>query len=296
MGDENSEMVFIPGGQVAIGAPGRHLDQVSNAQPYPRSWFADETPQHHRRVSPFLLARHPVTNAAFAVFVQDSGYRTAAERRGFGLVYGETFWEERPGACWRHPNGPGSDLSGRLQHPVVHISRADADAYCVWAGRRLPTEEEWEYAAHGPTWHPWPWGEEFDPELVNCADHWAGRLVDGLTGWRRWWARQRGRRGDLPATTPVGAFSPYGDSVFGIADMAGNVGEWTATTYRLYAEQVECDPILRQAQGRYGVLRGGGWMNLRWQTRTTERIACDPAYSTWASGFRCAAPLPSGLS
>ncbi|MFF0572525.1 formylglycine-generating enzyme family protein [Streptosporangium saharense] len=283
-----ANMVAIPGGQVLIGAPGAHLDQVGDAQPYPRTWFADESPRHPCQVAPFLLDRHPVTNASYDLFVRASGYRTEAEQRGFGLVYGEHFWEERAGACWRSPSGAGSDLTGRQRHPVVHIARADAEAYCAWAGKRLPTEAEWEYAAHGSTWRPWPWGEDFDPACVNCAEHWAGRLLGDLTDWHRWWAQQRSCQGERPATTPVGTF-PDGDSPFGLADMAGNVAEWIATPYRLYAPEVNCDPILRLAQGRYGVLRGGGWMNMRWQVRTTERIACHPTYSTWATGFRCAA-------
>ncbi|WP_063813284.1 formylglycine-generating enzyme family protein [Herbidospora daliensis] len=279
-----TNMIAIPGAKAPIGSPNAHLDQLERAQSYPRSWFLDEVPKHLCTIDPFLLDRHPVTNAAFTQFVEDSGYETEAEQRGFGLVYGERFWEERRGACWSAPTGPGSDLTGSERHPVVHIARADAEAYCQWAGKRLPTEVEWEYAAHGSRWQPWPWGSHFDPALVNCVGEEAGDLKE----WHKWWSRQSAHR---PSTTPVGTFSPAGDSPFGLADMAGNVAEWVADTYQLYDPKIQCDPILRMAQGRYGVLRGGGWMNLRWQVRTSERIACDPAYSTWAIGFRCAADI-----
>ncbi|WP_218011037.1 formylglycine-generating enzyme family protein [Herbidospora mongoliensis] len=280
----STNMIALPACKVPIGSPSAHLNQIEKVQSYPRTWFADETPRHLVSIEPFLLDRHPVTNAAFSLFVQASGYQTEAERRGFGLVYGERFWEERPGACWSAPAGLGSDLTGHDHHPVVHIARADAAAYCAWAGKRLPTEAEWEYAAHGSRWQQWPWGNDFDPAMVNCV----GEQANDLKDWHAWWAQRTGHRA---STTPVGTFSPGGDSPFGVADMAGNVAEWVAGTYQLYDAKVQCDPILRMAQGRYGVLRGGGWMNLRWQVRTTERIACDPTYSTWAIGFRCAADI-----
>ncbi|MEV6866634.1 SUMF1/EgtB/PvdO family nonheme iron enzyme [Streptosporangium subroseum] len=283
-------MVAIPAGQVLIGAPTEHLDWLVEAQAYPRTWFADETPQHRQDVRAYLLDRHPVTNAAFAQFVQMTGYVTAAELRGFGLVYSD-YWEERAGANWRHPTGPASDLTGRWQHPVIHVAHRDAEAYCAWAGKRLPTEIEWEYAAHGEQWRPWPWGKEFDALRVNSVEHWAGRMVADLADWRRWWAEYRAHYGEQLGTTPVGAFSPGGDSPFGISDMAGNVAEWTASTYQPYAAGVDCDPILQRAHGRFITVRGGGWMHLRFQIRTTERIAGDATYSTWAGGFRCAADL-----
>jgi formylglycine-generating enzyme required for sulfatase activity len=290
-------MVALPGAQVLVGAPPGHLDWLTGAQPYPRPWFADETPQHPQDVHPFLLDRHPVTNAAFAEFVHVSGYVTEAEERGFGLVYGGEYWEERAGVCWRHPVGAAGDLTGRWEHPVVHIAHHDAEAFCRWAGKRLPTEAEWEYAAHGSQWRPWPWGGVFDASLANCAEHWAaGRMMADLADWRCWWKEYRAHHGEQTGTTPVGAFSPGGDSPFGIADMAGNVNEWTGSIYQPYAAGVGCDPILERAHGRYVTVRGGGWMNLRFQVRTTERIACDPAYSTWATGFRCAADVGNVLT
>ncbi|MEU1883450.1 SUMF1/EgtB/PvdO family nonheme iron enzyme [Streptosporangium sp. NPDC020072] len=287
---DDHDLISLPGGQILIGAPRRHLTDLAGEQPYPTEWFGDETPRHALTLAPFRLARHPVTNAQFTRFAEASGYRTDAERRGFGLVYGRSYWEDRDGANWRHPAGPGSDLTGRQDHPVVHISLADATAYCTWAGLRLPTEAEWEYAAHGPHWRPWPWGQHFDPGLANCAEHWAGELLGGLEDWRRWWSGYHPRLAYGPATTPVGQFD--GASPFGIDDMAGNVNEWTSSVYWLYAPEAPCDQVMRYAQGRYVTIRGGGWMNLRWQVRTTERVASDATHYTWASGFRCAADEP----
>lgn len=284
------EMVRIPGGSFLQGTPDWVLDWLEKQdQPLPRLWFADETPQIEARLEPYWMDRHPVTVSEFDRFVSSTGHVTDAEQIGFGMVYGARSWEERPGATWRRPAGPGyAPPADYGDHPVVHVSWADAEAYARWAGKRLPTEPEWEFAARGRDFRIWPWGDEWDRGNANTAE----LSADGLTSlaeWKQWWGGQYACSGPLPRTTPVGCFSGRGESVFGCADMAGNVYEWTSTVSRLYAASVDCDPSVRTAVGRYRVIRGGSWMNFRYQTRCGERMHGDPGgWSSFAQGFRCA--------
>ena len=282
-------MVNIPGGRVEIGAPEPHLDEIASQQHYARVWFEDEAPRHERAVAAYRIDRTPVTNEQYAAFVDATGYLTGAERREFGLVYGPTFWLTQPGICWRSPAVGLDAATDRPHHPVVHIDHADAAAYASWAGKRLPTETEWEYTAHGPRWSAWPWGQRWDAARANSAEFWAGPLGD-LDRWRQWWTRRYAVHGTAPSTTVVGRFSPAGDSPFGVADISGNVAEWTASTYDPYDPTRSYDPAFAAAmRHRYCVVRGGSWKHFRFQTRTTERIACLPDYSCFDIGFRCAA-------
>ncbi|HEV2374257.1 MAG TPA: SUMF1/EgtB/PvdO family nonheme iron enzyme [Streptosporangiaceae bacterium] len=282
-------MLRIPGGQFHQGSPPWLLDWLEDAdQPLPRVWFNDETPQVARTLAPFRIDRYPVTVAEFGEFAHQTGYRTDAEKRGFGMVYQEDGWAEREGVCWYAPAGPGSGTEGFENHPVVHVSWEDASAYAWWAGKRLPSEAEWEFAARGAGFRIWPWGDDWDPGCANTAELHAGPLTT-LTQWRDWWSATCQESGPLPQTTPVGAFSGRGDSAFGCADMAGNVYEWTSTLSCLYGEATSCDPTVRMAVGRYRVIRGGSWMNFRYQVRCTERMHGDPGgWSSFAHGFRCA--------
>jgi formylglycine-generating enzyme len=282
------QMIAIPAADVCVGSPERHLDDLAVAQHYERDWFEDEAPQHTVRVDRFWIDSHLVTNAEFTEFAADTGYVTVAERRGFGLVYGESYWEEVPEVCWRHPGGRADTVQDRLDHPVVHVAYQDAAAYAEWAGKRLPTEAEWEYAAHGPQWRCWPWGDRWDPSLANCAEYWSGSRISNPDDWRTWWTQYWKTSGGRPATTSVGSFSPLGDSVFGVADMAGNVSEWVDSAYSLYDPSRSYLPNYEMAVGRYRVIRSGSWMNFRYQLRTSERFAADPRYSNLSIGFRCA--------
>lgn len=284
------EMCLIPGTVFRQGTPDWVLDWLDAAdQPLPRLWFADETPPVRTSVAPFRMDRFPVTVARYARFVAETGYRTDAERRGFGLVYTETGWQERPGVTWREPGGPGTARREFDDHPVVHVSWADATAFAAWAGKRLPTEAEWELAARGADFRIWPWGDSWNPAAANTAELYAGPLTS-LSAWQRWWRAQCARDGPVPRTTPVGSFRSLGDSPFGCSDMAGNVYEWTSTLSHLYADTTRCDPTVRMAMGRYRVIRGGSWMNFRYQVRCSERMHGDPhGWSSFAHGFRCAA-------
>jgi len=281
-------MVAVARGSFLQGTPPRVLRWLGECdQPLPVEWFGDETPQVSRCLAGYRIDRHPVTVAAFADFVRATGYVTDAEARGFGMLY-EHGWTEREGVSWRAPAGPGSGLLGRTDHPVVNVSWNDATAYAEWAGKRLPTESEWEFAARGAEFRIWPWGDDWNPTLANTAEYHGGTMTT-LAQWRAWWAAVYDRQGAMPLTTPVGVFSPAGDSVCGCADMAGNVYEWTATTSDLYAETARYDPSIKAAIGNYRVIRGGSWMSFRYQVRCCERMHGDPlGWSSFALGFRCA--------
>ncbi len=220
-------MVWIPGGTFVMGG-----DDA-------------DAPRHQVTVTGFWLDAHEVTNAEFAAFVQATGYVTDAERTPTAaelpgvpaelrvpgaavfrppaggpvdLRQFASWWEYVPGACWRRPEGPGSSLQGKERHPVVQVSWRDAMAYARWAGKRLPTEAEWERAARGGIEARYGWGDHQVPGGRWQANIWQGEfpvrneLADGFAG-----------------TAPVGSFPPNG---FGACDLSGNVWEWCADRYR----------------------------------------------------------------
>lgn len=204
--------------------------------------YPEEAPAHRVRVDPFSLDRHQVTNRQYAEFAAATGYVTVAERPldpadfpgappenlvAGSLVFTPTpgpvdlrhlsqWWTWTPGASWRHPEGPGSDIADRLEHPVVHVAYEDAVAYADWAGASLPTEAQWEYAARGGLeGAPFTWGDDARPGGIIMANTWDGPDFP----WR-----STGDSGFL-RTSPVGSFPPNG---YGLYDMAGNVWEWTS--------------------------------------------------------------------
>jgi formylglycine-generating enzyme required for sulfatase activity len=284
------DLVAVPGGEFDLGSPEWVLDWLeAERQPFPRAWFLDEVPQHRVVVEPFAIDRHPVTVGQFAEFVEDTAYVTVAERRGWGVVYGAEYWEELAGASWREPAGPAAGYVQPADHPVVHVAVEDAEAFASWAGKRLPTEAEWELAARGWNYRLWPWGDTWSSERTNTAERYRGDAMKGPREWRAWWRQRTDATGPIPLTTPVGCFSPDGDSPFGAGDMAGNVYEWTGTPSGLYGPSPGCDESLLRVMGPYRVIRGGSWMSLRYQARTSERLHGDPSgWSCFAMGFRCA--------
>jgi formylglycine-generating enzyme len=215
-----------------------------------RSWrgsdeIPDARPIAEVEVDGFWMDRTEVTNAQFAAFVQATGCVTVAERPPDPKLFPEappellvpgsivfdppdgpvdlrrplSRWRYVPGADWRHPEGPGSTIEGRDDHPVVQVCWDDAVAYARWAGKRLPTEAEWEYAARGGMDRkPYVWGDALRPEGRWPANIWQGRFPVENT-------REDGFR----STAPVGSFPPNG---FGLHDMAGNVWEWCSDWYR----------------------------------------------------------------
>jgi len=289
------DMVHVPAASFMVGSPDWVVDWLQQeGQPFPREWFTDETPQCAVAVDAFWIDRNPVTNGQFLKFIDDTGFVTAAERRGYGMVYTDHYWEEVDGASWRTPGGPGTAIEDRLDHPVVLIAWTDATAYADWAGLRLPTEPEWELAARGADYRLWPWGDEWCIDNANSAEYHVGKAVGSLGAWRDWWASVHAVHGSLPQTTPVGAF-PGGASPSGALDMAGNVYEWTSSLCALYGPAESYDPMFRRAEGVYRVLRGGSWMNFRYQLRCSDRMYGDPAdWSNFALGFRCASSVALG--
>ena len=291
-----TELVELPGGSFRMGST---------------QFYPEEAPVHTVRVAAFAVERHPVTNAQFAEFVSDTGYLTIAEQEldpalypgaaaqdlvPGALVFRPTagpvnlrdwrqWWHWVPGANWRHPFGPDSTIEDRPDHPVVQIAYPDAAAYARWAGRRLPTEAEWEYAAKAGSTTTYPWGDEAAPGGQLMANAWQGRFPYRNTGARGW-----------VGTTPVGTF-PAND--FGLVDMIGNVWEWTTTRFsghhRLNQPAKACctpsgpaDPTVQQT------LKGGSHLcapEYCHRYRPAARSPQSQDSATTHIGFRCVSDL-----
>ena len=285
-----TELVGLAGGAFRMGS---------------ESFYPDEAPVHTETVAAFAVERHPVTNQQFARFVAETGYLTVAERPldaalypgvsaadlvPGALVFRPTsgpvdlrdwrqWWDWAPGASWRQPWGPGSDVDDRPDHPVVQVSFVDAAAYASWAGRRLPTEAEWEFAAHGGSSTTYPWGDDVAPGGELMANTWQGCFPyrnDGARGW--------------VGTSPVGVFPPNG---FGLFDVIGNVWEWTTTRYSLRHRPVAgacCPPAREPDPGVNQTLKGGSHLcapEYCHRYRPSARSAQSQDSATTHIGFRC---------
>ena len=276
VGNDGAEMVLVPAGEFSMGSDADELDRVQAD----RKVFGNELPRHRVYLDAFYLDTYEVTNARFQQFTQATGYRTQAEREGWGDVFtGETV-EQVHGAHWRAPQGPGSSIVGLEQHPVVQVSQEGAHAYCAWAGKRLPTEAEWEKAARGPDGQTYPWGHRFDGKRAN--------FCDTNCGYR--WKDQAANDG-YRATAPVGSYEG-GKSPYGAYDMAGNVWEWVSDWYdaNYYRNSPTQNPP-GPASGEQAVIRGGGWSSRALNLRAPNRDKAAPATREGYVGFRCAKPL-----
>jgi formylglycine-generating enzyme required for sulfatase activity len=243
------DMLWIPGGTFQMGSS---------------SHYPEEAPVHRVTVDGFWMDRSPVTNESFQQFIAETGHVTYAEIAPNAADYPGAlpellhpgsllfvkapgrvdlrnignWWQFALGADWRHPGGPGTTINERMNHPVVHVAYADAEAYAKWAGKSLPTEAEWEFAARGGLeGAEYAWGNELAPKGTLMANFWQGEfpwqnlMTDGHEG-----------------TSPVGAYPPNG---YGLLDVTGNVWEWTTDWYtpRHPAEEVKACCIPRNPRG-----------------------------------------------
>ncbi|MFF1461916.1 formylglycine-generating enzyme family protein [Streptomyces sp. NPDC058330] len=277
-----ASMPLLPGGTFLMGAQ----DQDGFASD-------GEGPVREVRLSAFRVEAHAVSNERFARFVAATGHVTEAERFGWSYVFagflpaalrrgaprpdGTPWWCGVEGARWNAPEGPGSGLDGREDHPVVHVSWNDARAYCRWAGTRLPTEAEWEYAARGGLeQRRYPWGDELTPGGEHRCNIWQGRFPvkntaeDGYAG-----------------TAPVDAYPPNG---FGLHNMAGNVWEWCADRWGTdHGDRRRTDPR-GPASGGQRVMRGGSYLchhSYCNRYRVAARTRNTPDSTAGNLGFRC---------
>ncbi|MFD4230855.1 formylglycine-generating enzyme family protein [Streptomyces sp. NPDC058545] len=279
----NEGMVLLKGGSFRMG--------TEDSDGFPED---GEGPVREVALSPFWIDANAVTNERFARFVDATGHVTEAERFGWSYVFAgflpaalrrgaarptqTPWWCGVEGAHWRAPEGPDSDVDSRADHPVVHVSHNDALAYCRWAGVRLPTEAEWEYAARGGLeQRRFPWGDELTPDGRHRCNIWQGRFPTKNTA-------EDGYRG----TAPVDAFEPNG---FGLYNMSGNVWEWCADRWGTeHGSRRRTDPK-GPARGTSRVMRGGSYLchhSYCNRYRVAARTANTPDSSTGNLGFRCA--------
>lgn len=309
---QNQEsMAFIPSGKFEMGSASSDAD-------------ADENPVHPVKVDSFWMDRTEVTNAEFREFIEATGYKTVAERKpdweeirktlpagtpkphdsllvpaslvfypnpnAYDLSDYTAWWIWVPGANWKNPQGPQSNLEGKASHPVVHVSWLDAKAYCEWKNKRLPTEAEWEWASRGGLENPiYPWGNTEPAKMIGAGNFYQGRFP-----------MQNFAEDGFKGTAPVKSYPPNG---YGLYDMAGNVWEWCSDLYhsRYYDECLNKGLILNPTgpQNSYDpeepylikrVTRGGSFLcNQVYCSgyRVSRRMKASEDTGLEHTGFRC---------
>ncbi len=284
-------MVSVPAGEFQMGLTEDQYQEALTtceasgmSQSNCQDLISNEIPGHTVYLDAFLIDQTEVTQAQFEQFVNDSGYKTDAEKQNLGFVFDfeSVKWVGFPETDWKNPGGPWTDRNVLGNYPAAQISWNDAAAYCEWAGRRLPTEAEWEKAARGTDGRLYPWGNQaLAANLLNFADKslksgWSDNNIDDGYAF----------------TSPVGSY-PDGASPYGALDMAGNVGEWVADWYgeTYYTETATKNPT-GPTSGEFRVLRGGSWLYSGYFARTTSR-AYDAVTNHYHNvGFRCAVSQP----
>ncbi len=287
-------MAYIPGGAFVMGTDS---DEGFSAD--------GEGPARVVELSPFFIDRSAVTNSQFGRFIRATGYRTDAERFGWSFVFHSfvskrvartvtgavaeaPWWWRVDGACWRRPEGPGSGIGRRMDHPAAHISWNDAQAYCLWAGKRLPTEAEWEMAARGgATQKRYAWGDELTPNGRHMCNIWQGDFPEHN-------AQADGYAGTAPAVS----FDPNG---FGLYNIAGNVWEWQFDWFSPSFHRQGYGVPARDPQGPptgvSRVIKGGSYLchdSYCNRYRVAARSSNTPDSSTGNMGFRCIVDYEQG--
>ncbi|MEW6542500.1 MAG: SUMF1/EgtB/PvdO family nonheme iron enzyme [Nitrospirota bacterium] len=273
-GKDGAKMLLIPAGEFLMGST---------------EGEADEQPVHRVTLDAFYLDKYEVTNRLFQKFVRETGYETTAEKEGKAWAYvHDDKWTEVSGANWRKPEGGETVfVSNRDEHPVVSVSWYDAEAYCRWAGKRLPTEAEFEYANRGGTQTTYWWGDgnPGSRRVANIADRTNKQRFPG-----RPWPIMDGYDDGYGRTAPVGSFDP---NPFGLHDTTGNVWEWTADWYgKDYYERSSQRNPTGPSNGKSRVLRGGSWYDEPVIVRSALRFWIQPANRNDVIGFRCVQDVP----
>jgi formylglycine-generating enzyme len=274
-------MIVLAGGTFLMGTEGEGFPADG------------EGPVREVTLRPFAIDAYAVTNERFATFVQATGYKTEAERYGWSFVFAgllpdnfpptravaqTPWWRQVYRTSWRQPEGPGSTIAARMNHPVVHVSWNDAQAYCTWAAARLPTEAEWEYAARGGlVQQRFPWGDDLTPNGTHMCNIWQGSFPNINT-------KEDGYLG----TAPVDAFRPNG---FGLYNMAGNVWEWCDDWFSpTFPRSGPRENPRGPAAGSNKAIRGGSYLCHETycnRYRVAARSSNTPDSTTGHMGFRC---------
>ncbi|MGE3073556.1 MAG: formylglycine-generating enzyme family protein [Dehalococcoidia bacterium] len=281
-GETSNTLVTLSGGTFTMGS------DADEGEP-----SDGEAPARLVTLKPFRIDAFATTNQQFGTFVRDTGYVTEAEAAGWSFVFAgllpddfprtrgvqaAPWWRAVEGASWRMPEGPGSDLSERADHPVVHVSWNDAQAYCQWSGCRLPTETEWEFAARGGLHQAsFPWGDELVPADGHRMNVWQGTFPSSNT-------LDDGHYG----TAPVNAFAP---NAYGLFNMCGNAWEWCADWFTPRHSGAPLVDPRGPAVGTERVIRGGSYLcheSYCNRYRVSARSSNTPSSTTGHMGFRCA--------
>lgn len=262
---DGAEMVLIPAGSFLMGTIAGEVDADFRETGLPEDWkehTQDEQPRHRQTLKSYYLYKYEVTNAQYQAFTDATGHRTPPH--------------------WKGKDHP----AGKANHPVVEVSWDDAHAYCQWAGTRLPTEAEWEYAARGPGAAPdkpslaFPWGNNWDRTICNNSSFHAGKEIQNADDWGAWYNGDQSP--NFPLTSEGGAF-PKSVSPFGIHDMAGNAWEWCAEIQAPYPERKAADAEDKTKRAR----RGGSWANVALHIRAADRQGAAQDDLNIYTGFRC---------
>ncbi len=262
---DGTEMILISGGSFLMGTTPAEIDEQILDAGLPEEWkehLLDEQPRHSRTIEPFYIYRYEVTNEQYKAFIDAAGHS--------------------PPPHWKGKDYP----SDKRKHPVVEVSWDDAQAYCRWAGTRLPTEAQWEYAARGvepakgqPS-RVFPWGDKWDRTLSNNSSFHAGKELQNAADWNVWY--EGDQKSNYPLTSPGGSF-PKSVSPFGVHDMAGNAWEWCADVQAPYPELNAEDADDQTARAR----RGGSWANVALHIRSADRQSASHDNLNLYTGFRC---------